>query len=283
MIHADLPPKLWLPPKPAIVRAASLKDVELVRGARREHRATFPFPVFVPTGYRAAASGSFNGTNTALTRTYGATSNRKTHTISIWAKRGAIGSAQFLLAWNDGSANSMGLKFDASDHLEFFSYATGYQHRQVSAATFTSTSAFIHIVAANDTPNGTATDRNRLWVDGAEMTSFSTDTQNALNADNQLNVTGRTYKVGNDGQSAATAWFNGLLAEIVVIDGQQLDPTSFGQMDGGVWRPKAISGLSFGTNGFYLRFANAGALGEDSSGNGNNWTNSNVTQSSEVP
>ena len=54
--------------------------------------------------------------------------------------------------------------------------------------------------------------------------------------------------------------------------------SAFGETDSntGVWKPKAFS-AAYGTNGFYLKFAdNSGTtsttLGKDSSGNGNNWT-----------
>ena len=72
-------------------------------------------------------------------------------------------------------------------------------------------------------------------------------------------------------------------AEYYLIDGQQLAASSFGETDSatGVWKPKAFSG-TYGTNGFYLKFAdNSGTtsttLGKDSSGNGNNWTPNNFS------
>jgi hypothetical protein len=77
-------------------------------------------------------------------------------------------------------------------------------------------------------------------------------------------------------------WFNyfdGYMAEVCFIDGQQLDPTSFGEFDEdtGIWKPIDVSGLTFGTNGFYLPFENSAALGQDDSGNGNNFTVNNLT------
>ena len=64
-----------------------------------------------------------------------------------------------------------------------------------------------------------------------------------------------------------------------VFDGQALDPTSFGEFDedSGIWKPIDVSGLTFGTNGFYLDFENSGSLGADVSGNGNNFTVNNLT------
>jgi len=63
-----------------------------------------------------------------------------------------------------------------------------------------------------------------------------------------------------------------------MIDGQALTPSSFGQTDTdtGIWIPKAYTG-TYGTNGFYLKFADSSALGTDSSGNGNTFTVNNLT------
>ena len=63
------------------------------------------------------------------------------------------------------------------------------------------------------------------------------------------------------------------------VDGQKLDATSFGEFDSqtGIWVPKVVTGLTFGTNGFYLPFTNSGALGEDFSGNDNDFSVNNLT------
>jgi hypothetical protein len=60
---------------------------------------------------------------------------------------------------------------------------------------------------------------------------------------------------------------------------QALDPTSFGEFDAdtGIWKPIDVSGLTFGTNGFYLEFKDSSALGDDTSGNSNDFTVNNLT------
>ena len=49
---------------------------------------------------------------------------------------------------------------------------------------------------------------------------------------------------------------------------QQLAPTSFGEFDedSGIWKPIDVSGLTFGTNGFYLDFEDSANLGNDANG-----------------
>ena len=67
------------------------------------------------------------------------------------------------------------------------------------------------------------------------------------------------------------------MSEIINVDGSQLAPTSFGETDSnGVWIPKNYSG-SYGNNGFHLDFADASDLGDDESGNGNDFTENNLT------
>ena len=67
--------------------------------------------------------------------------------------------------------------------------------------------------------------------------------------------------------------FKGYMAEVVFIDGTALDPTSFASEKNGVWIPDDVSGLTFGSQGYYLNFADASAPGNDVSGNNNDWTN----------
>ena len=66
------------------------------------------------------------------------------------------------------------------------------------------------------------------------------------------------------------------LAEWIFADGQAYAPTQFGESKNGVWIPKDPTGTNFGTTGHHLKFENASDLGNDSSGNNNDWTVSNM-------
>ena len=61
-----------------------------------------------------------------------------------------------------------------------------------------------------------------------------------------------------------------------MIEGQQLTPSSFGETKNGVWIPKDPSSLTFGSNGYHLKFEDASNLGNDSSGNNNDFTVTNM-------
>jgi hypothetical protein len=119
----------------------------------------------------------------------------------------------------------------------------------------------------------------KLYVNGVQVTSWSTENYPSLNYEMQLfkateKRIGQTATAGGFGDN-----MSGYMSEVCFIDGQQLTPSSFGETDAttGNWVPKDVSGLTFGTNGFYLPFQNSAALGQDDSGNGNNFTVNNLT------
>jgi hypothetical protein len=119
----------------------------------------------------------------------------------------------------------------------------------------------------------------KLYVNGEQITSFATASYPSQNTD-MISSSMSSVRVGAGvDQTAATSYYDGYMAEVCYIDGQQLDPTSFGEFDedSGIWKPIDVSELTFGTNGFYLPFENSGALGQDDSGNGNNFTVNNLT------
>jgi hypothetical protein len=76
------------------------------------------------------------------------------------------------------------------------------------------------------------------------------------------------------------------MSHVAFVDGQALAPTVFGETDStsGIWKFKQPSGVTWGTNGFWLKFENSGALGTDSSGNSNTFTvNGNGRQAVDTP
>ena len=75
----------------------------------------------------------------------------------------------------------------------------------------------------------------------------------------------------------AQKFYGGYMAEVVFTDGQALAVTDVGEFDedSGIWKPKSVSGLTFGNNGFYLDFQDSSALGNDAVGS-NNFTANNL-------
>jgi hypothetical protein len=232
------------------------------------------------TGYNVANSLRFDdGSSDYLSRTPSSASNRRTWTFSTWVKLGNIGTEKGLLHSESDSNNFTAIRF-SSDHrfkvLSARSGSTANGFYLITTRLFRDPSAWYHIVVAVDTTLGTATNRVRIYVNGVEETAFDTDDFGASqNYDTDINATSQ-QNVGDDN----SGFHDGYLCETVLVDGQQLDATSFGEFDEDsptIWKPKDVSGLTFGTNGFYLDFENSGSLGADVSGNGNNFTVNNLT------
>jgi len=230
-------------------------------------------------GYQIERSLRFNSADSAyLSRTPASASNRKTWTWSGWVKLGALDSTRPLFAAYIGSGSTdnqfFSLFFDGGA-LRTSGYSTSYL---VSTAVYRDPSAWYHIVCSVDTTSATANNRIRLYVNGIEVTVFSTRNNPTQNTDLGINQAAQ-HQIGQN--AGFGAYFNGYLTEINFIDGSALDPTSFGEFnsDTGVWQPKAYTG-TYGTNGFYLNFsdnASTTTLGDDFSGNNNDWTTNNFS------
>jgi len=243
-------------------------------------------PLIIPSnsisdgGYAVANSCRFNsGSSDSLTRTLGTPTNNKKWTYSFWVKQSAIGDGNQTLL-STGSDTSY-IYFRPSDAepvpfgFSIESYVGGFQYRIIPNMVFRDPSAWRHIVIAFDTTQGTDTNRVKVYNNGTQITSFNIASYPSQNLDTQVN-SAISHKIGG---FASGANLNAYLSEVCFIDGQQLDATSFGEFDedSGIWKPIDVSGLTFGINGFYLPFENSGALGQDDSGNENNFTVNNLT------
>jgi len=230
--------------------------------------------------YEVANSLRYNGSDVAdaLTKSISSTSSVTKSTYSAWVKRSELGRNQHINYVESGGRYSE-IYFNTSDQILIFHYhsATTQAHL-VTSRVFRDVSAWYHIVVAFDSTQGTASNRIKLYVNGVQETSFGTETYPSSSADLAFNTSGQTHNIGNANLSASLS-LDGYLTEVCWIDGQQLDPTSFGEFDEdtGIWKPIDVSDLTFGTNGFYLDFENSGSLGADVSGNGNNFTVNNLT------
>ena len=234
--------------------------------------------------FRRSASAYLNKTLTTPT-------NNKIWTYSAWVKRGQLGVDQSLLGTTDNntaSANVGSIRLTSANVLEYYEYSSAYVIDLVTTQVFRDCSAWYHIVVSVDTTQATASNRIKFYVNGSQITAFSTATYPSQNYNTYINSAIATYQACyNNAGTGVQALFDGYLAEVNFIDGQALTPSSFGETDAttGVWKPKAYTGGSYGTNGFYLKFADnsaatAAAIGKDSSGNGNNWTPNNLVATS---
>ena len=233
-------------------------------------------------GYEVSNSLRFNTASTDyLTRAasaFGTPTNRKKCTISFWCKRSTLTVQQAVMGVETtpaGGSNEARIVLRGDDTLEFYDYQSGYKFRYITNRVFRDVNAWYNIVLVVDTTHPTGSARVNIYINGVQETSFSSSTDPAQNLDTFIN-SGNYVQLGR--QSTGNSYYGGYLSEYVFIDGSALAPTDFGEFDedSGIWKPINVSGLTFGTNGFYLEFGNSGALGTDSSGAGNTFTASNL-------
>lgn len=237
-----------------------------------------------PSGYNLTKSLRFRSSASAYfqrTPASNATSSQK-FTYSTWVKRGVIGTQSCLLE-GGSSANSDLLVIGWGAYQDTLVFQAAGTYVIVTSAVYRDPSSWYHICLAVDTTQATASNRVKLYVNGSLVTAYqvdnrsSTTTQNYnfsyLNQNSYIQSIARSYYYGY--------YFDGYMAETVMVDGQQLAVTAFGSTNAltGVWQPAKYTG-TYGTNGFYLPFTNTTStttLGYDFSGNSNNWTTNNLS------
>ena len=212
--------------------------------------------------------------------------NKTTWTCSFWFKRTELNDSEYP-AFISASSSSWQTRiaiFNDGRLWVDLGYGTSY-YRNLTNLLLRDTSAWYHVVVAVDSTQGTASDRLNVYLNGELITSWNTQNYPAQNTEFKFFDSNHAMFIGTT--TATDYRFAGYLAEMHVIDGTQLAQTDFGEFDddSGIWKPKAYTG-SYGSQGFYLDFSDAANLGDDASGNGNNFTENNITaadQSTDTP
>lgn len=220
-----------------------------------------------------------------LNRTFGS-GNAQKFTASFWWKsNGTGGFSQLISAYNNSTNISTTIRYQSDGSLSMYSYNLGtssFEWQVATTAVYRDPASWYHVVYAVDTTQATASDRVKLYINGVQVTAFSTTSYPSLNYNTTFNVSGKTGYIGTAWSgSSVTQFVDGYLAEFNYVDGQQLTASSFGSTNTttGVWQPARYTG-TYGTNGFYLPFTNTTStttLGYDFSGNSNNWTTNNIS------
>ena len=168
---------------------------------------------------------------------------------------------------------------ECKTHFFFYNINGGSFNMQlVTTRLFRDPSAWYHIVCVMDTTNAIASERMRIYVNGARETSFSTETYPSQNTASNYN-TATEHGVG---VSLGIRSFDGYFAEVQFLDGLAYGPEFFGETnDNGIWVPKEYTG-SYGTNGFHIDGRDSSDLGDDESGNGNDFASSGLTSADQM-
>lgn len=222
--------------------------------------------------YSKTLDGSlrFNDNDSAyLSRTPSTAGNRKTWTWSGWVKRGNItNNYQILFGATTSGTAMVYIGITNENNLRFISQSTGFRN---SSAVLRDVSAWYHIVVKFDSTQATASDRVKMWLNGEELTDFPGSVDPTLNQ--ELNISNTVEHVHGIWSPNKTLYhLDGYMSEVHFTDGTAYDADAFGEFKSGVWVAKEPS-VTYGTNGFYLPLSSDS---NDNSGNGNNWTQSNL-------
>jgi len=194
-------------------------------------------------------------------------------TWSAWVKRGNLSADALGVMFHAGTVSGTAVtsfRFISTDKIRFYNDGAYFD----TDAVFRDTSAWYHIVLAFDSDDATTTDRAKVYVNGVRQTGTWTGTTGS----GYVNATVKHTM----GQYDFAGWyFDGYLAEVHFTDGTAYDADTFGELKSGIWVPKSPS-VTYGTNGFKLTFEDSAAIGDDTSGNGNDWTVNNLVASDVV-
>ena len=220
--------------------------------------------------------------NSRLTRTFGSPTSSTTFTISFWFKRwgfyATASAAEQIMSRSGGFQAGTGaaLAFDSTiqDALNFYGLGSAGGNQRTNRV-FRDTAGWGHLVARVDS-GASSGDRIRLYLNGTEIDNFheTNEPSGSISNFNDASV----HHIGGNPSGGDS---NMYLAEFIFTDGQSYAPTQFGESKNGVWIPKDPSGTTFGNNGFHLKFV-SGAIGTDSSGNGNTFSTSGLTNTNIV-
>ena len=221
---------------------------------------------------------------TYLSDTQATPTNNKKWTWSSWCKFSATGEQYIMSAYTDANNNTSIRFLDDTNRLDFQNYvSSGDAGRLKTTRYLRDPAAWYHIVCIFDSDNASSGDRQQIWINGVRETAFDTETYPSSGAASILNASGIVAEVGRRSDNANM--LNGVLAHTHFCDGYAYDASYFGETDStsGIWVAKTSPSVSYGTNGFFLKYA-SGASGTDSSGNGNNFTVSGtLTQTKDTP
>jgi len=203
------------------------------------------------------------GAPSTLNFTPSSAGNRQVWTMSAWFKKtDIVQETHFII--NTGTSGNQDSRLRAYFYQDkLYSSSAEYNFNQ-GTNLFRDTSSWMHFVWK--LTGGTS----YMYINGTLDTSASVSGNVAINN----NV---KHVLGGQNSPSTSSSFDGYMAEVAFIDGTALNPTTFAESKNGVWIPKDFSSsVTFGSQGWHLKFQNASALGDDSSGNNNDWTAVNM-------
>jgi len=221
---------------------------------------------------------------TFLSKTNTTGTSTQKGTISVWIKgsEDPSGNNQTIVASWGNATNHGAILWNGGNKIDAFDYQGGYVSQLQTNALLRDSSSWYHVVYSWDTTLSTANDRQKIYINGVEQT-YSTRTNYSQNAATSWNANSYSMRVGALNSSS---YFSGYETQVIFSDGFQLTPSTFGSVNAtsGIWVGDTSPTVTYGNNGFNLDFANSSDMGNDVSGNANDFTPSgNLTQAQDCP
>jgi hypothetical protein len=238
----------------------------------------------ISTGYDIDNSLKLEPDNVEfLTITNTSAGNRKTATYSFWLKRTELDASGYMQVAGLITTSETVRFLLYQDHIILENGNGGTQKRLITNAVYRDTSAWYHFVVAIDTTQSTAANRVKLYVNGVQETSFSTEQYPDQNFDLTIGQYGVNFPWRYGAYDATYFKTAGYLAEAHYIDGTQYAASDFGEYDedSGIWKPKEFIG-TYGTQGSYLNFSDSSDLGANPKGSDINAVLNNITSADQA-
>ncbi len=222
--------------------------------------------------------------STYIRKTFSTTgTSRQKFTLSMWIKRGSgLGAEQMLCECYSGSSAKDEIWLQSNDTINFVK-TDGGGLATTTSAVFRDTFGWYNLVISADSTQASNANRVKIYINGVQQTLGQQDTI-PQNANFQFGASGANLTFGM--RNAGDWYFDGSMSHVHLIDGTAYDADTFGETDSttGIWKPKTAPSVTYGTNGFFLKFENSAAFGTDSSGNSNTFTvNGTMTQNIDTP
>ena len=212
----------------------------------------------------------------------------KKFTVSLWFKINRTNANQTLLSNTNTGGNQFSIDYRSDKKIGVIGYiSSAVTSNHETSRLLLDLTSWYHLVVAGDSTLSTSTDRLKIYINGERLTSFSSATAITQNNDYEMNkeMSG-TSNGWHIGRNASGNQFLGVMTHVHNIDGLAYAPTVFGETDSttGGWKGILTPSVTYGTNGWFMKMENAGAMGTDSSGNGTTFTvNGDLKQSPDTP
>ena len=220
---------------------------------------------------------------TRLYNTSGTATGATKYTLSMWIKRSKLSSEMNLIGVSSGNTIEL-IKFNANDKLYWYNRdAASNAAENYTSNVFRDTSGWYHLVFSYDSTESSAANQRKIYINGVNQTWASAAAVQS-NAVPGMNLSGAVRNIG--AESTPSNYFSGLMTQVIFIDGTVYTPSTFGSINAtsGIWVGNTSPTVTYGTNGYNLDMANSSDMGNDVSGNANDFTVSGtLTQAKDCP